>query len=284
LIHPDNDRGRNILLLLVLLSLRLSAQVYETLEDYNGVNDVNSGSGIKSPVTFIVIYDNYVTKEGTIADWGFSVFIKGLDKGILFDTGTKPGIFESNFHNIGIVPSEIDMIALSHEHGDHTGGIKAFVKMKTGIPVIMPVSFTPGFKKQMADLGLKPVMVKAPSRICQDLYTSGEFEGDIPEEALVIDTKKGLVVLTGCAHPGIVHMLRKIRDDFGKNIYMVCGGFHLMNKTEQETAAIISDMKELGVVKCGATHCTGEKQIRMFRDAFRENFVELGTGNRIVID
>jgi 7,8-dihydropterin-6-yl-methyl-4-(beta-D-ribofuranosyl)aminobenzene 5'-phosphate synthase len=47
---------------------------------------------------------------------------------------------------------------------------------------------------------------------------------------------------------------------------------------------IISDMKKLGVVKCGATHCTGEKQIKLFKDAFNENYIELGTGNKIVIN
>jgi 7,8-dihydropterin-6-yl-methyl-4-(beta-D-ribofuranosyl)aminobenzene 5'-phosphate synthase len=127
-------------------------------------------------------------------------------------------------------------------------------------------------------------MIEAPSLICPNLYTSGEFDYEIPEEALVIDTKKGLVVLTGCAHPGIISMLGKIKNAFGKNIFMVCGGFHLMDKSDKEMKAIISEMKKLGVVKCGATHCTGEKQIKLFKDDFKENYVELGTGNKVVIN
>lgn len=273
-----------ILFSLFLLNSLLQGQVYEKLEDYNGVKTVTSVSGISSPVSVHVIYDNYVSRKGTKADWGFSVFIEGFDKGILFDTGTRPEIFELNLNHIGIDPSAIDLLVLSHEHYDHTGGISSLMKMKTDIPVLMPVSFSAGFKQQMVSLGLKPVMVNAPSMICQYLYTSGEFEFQIPEEALILDTKKGLVVLTGCAHPGIINMLRKIRNDFSKNIYMVCGGFHLMNKTDEEVNTIIYDMKNLGVVKCGATHCTGEKQIKMFRVAFGENFVELGTGNKIGLD
>jgi 7,8-dihydropterin-6-yl-methyl-4-(beta-D-ribofuranosyl)aminobenzene 5'-phosphate synthase len=272
------------LALLLFLNAITSGQTWETLEAYKGVKSVSSGSGIGSSVTFTVIYNNYVAKKGTVADWGFSVLIDGLEERILFDTGTKPEVFEANVRNIGADLSGIDLLILSHEHGDHTGGIPAFVKMKTGIPVLMPVSFTDGFKMRMVEMGLKPVMIDTPSRICQDLYTSGEFKFEIPEEALVLDTKKGLVVLTGCAHPGIINMLKKIRNDFGKNIYMVCGGLHLMTRTKAEMYSIISEMKDIGVVMCGATHCTGEMQIKMFKDAFGDNFVDLGTGNKIVIN
>jgi len=269
---------------LILLNSILQAQVYECLEDNRGLSDVTSSSGIDSPVSIWVIYDNYVAKEGTRSDWGFSVFIDGLEKGILFDTGTRPIIFDANFKNIGIDPSSVDMLVFSHEHRDHTGGTSSFVKMKTGIPVLMPDSFTPDFKQAMADMGLKPVLVNAPSLICPNLFTSGEFEGEIPEEALVIDTKKGLVVITGCAHPGIITMLRKIKKDFGKNVCMVLGGFHLMNKSGEEMIWIISEMKDLGIVRCGATHCTGAKQIAMIRESFGEDFVEMGTGNKIILD
>jgi 7,8-dihydropterin-6-yl-methyl-4-(beta-D-ribofuranosyl)aminobenzene 5'-phosphate synthase len=277
-------RLNSFLFALILIGINLSGQGYEKLGYFEGIKNISSQTGISSPVSFNVIYDNYVTKQGTIADWGFSVLISGLEKVVLFDTGTKPEVFESNFHTLGIDPSGIDMLVLSHEHGDHTGGIPSLVKMKTGIPVLMPDLFSSGFKKRMAGFGLKPVMIESPSLICPNLYTSGEFDYEIPEEALVIDTKKGLVVLTGCAHPGIISMLRKIKNDFGKNIYMVCGGFHLMDKSDEEMKTIISEMKKLGVVKCGATHCTGEKQIKLFKDAFNVNYVELGTGNKIVID
>ena len=47
---------------------------------------------------------------------------------------------------------------------------------------------------------------------------------------------------------------------------------------------IITGMKALGIVKCGATHCTGEEQIKMFRDSFGEDYIELGTGNTIILN
>ena len=278
-----NIRALVLLLLILFQACGTSGQEYEKLQSDRGVSNVNAESGITEPVNVRVIYDNFVHSEGTTADWGYSVLLDGLEKVILFDTGTKPELFESNFRKIGIDPETIDIMVLSHEHGDHTGGISSFVKMKTDLPLIIPESFSGSFKKQMSAFGLKPVLVDNPSEICVNLFTSGEFDYTIAEQSLVLDTKKGLVVMTGCAHPGIIEMLEVIKKDFNKNIYMVFGGFHLMEKSQKEMDEIISEMKALGVVKCGATHCTGNDQIEMFRKAFGDDYFELGVGNTVVI-
>ena len=269
-------------LVFLLLEIPIQGQDYKFLTE--PVAGITGNNGIEKPVSIKVIYDNYVKMNGLKSDWGYSIMIEGLDKEILFDTGTNPEIFDYNFRRIGIDPAIIDFLVFSHEHGDHTEGIPAFVNMKKGIPVIIPDSFSESFKKRMVGFGLEPVMVKEPAKICANLYTSGEFDFKIPEQALVLNTKQGLVVMTGCSHPGIVEMLKEIKSTFNKNIYMVFGGFHLLNKSEKEMNSIISEMKVLGVVKCGATHCTGEKQIKMFKDAFGENYFELGVGNTIIIN
>jgi len=274
----------SVLILILLLQAQACGQDYPYLSNQEGLSSLTSSDGIVKPVTVRVIYDNYARVDSLTADWGYSIVIEGLEKTILFDTGTKPDIFASNFRKMGLDASAIDFLVLSHEHGDHTGGISSFVKMKTDIPVIIPHSFTMAFKKKMDSQGLKPLLVKEPAMICEDLYTSGEFDFPLAEQALVLDTKQGLVVMTGCSHPGIVEMLNEIKSSFNKNIYMVFGGFHLMEKSEEEMDVIISGMKALGVVKCGATHCTGDGQIKMFRDAFGENYFELGVGNTIVIN
>jgi 7,8-dihydropterin-6-yl-methyl-4-(beta-D-ribofuranosyl)aminobenzene 5'-phosphate synthase len=273
-----------LLLSLILWSLSrgIQAQEYKFLEGpISGITAVN---GIDQPVTVKVIYDNYIHLDGLQSDWGFSILVEGLDKTILFDTGTKPEVFASNFRKMGLDASEIDFLVLSHEHGDHIGGIPAFVEMKKAIPVVFPHSFSDTFKKRMTGIGLEPVQVKEPAMICENLYTSGEFECEIPEQCLVLNTKHGLVVMTGCSHPGIIRMLKEIKEMFNKDIYMVFGGFHLMQKSEKEMDAIIAEMKALGIVKCGATHCTGDKQIQMFKDSYGENYFELGVGNVITIE
>lgn len=278
-----NIRAYIILIVFLFQGCNTSVPVYEKLEDNKGISQVNAESGIIRPVNVRVIYDNFVHTEGTTADWGYSVLIEGLDKEILFDTGTKPELFESNFRKMGIDPAGVEIMVLSHEHGDHTGGISSFVKMKTGIPLLIPHSFTGSFKKKMSGYGLKPVLVNKASLICDHLYTSGEFDYMVAEQSLVLDTKNGLVVMTGCAHPGIIEMLKVIKKDFNKNIYMVFGGFHLMEKSQKEMDEIITGMRNLGVVRCGATHCTGDDQIAMFRKAFGVDYFDLGVGNTIVI-
>jgi len=267
---------------LTWLFLSTQAQDYKYLD--SPVNGITAVNGIEKPVTVKVIYDNYVKVNGLQSDWGYAVLIEGLDKTILFDTGTKPEIFEGNFKKMGLDAGKVDYLVLSHEHGDHTEGIPAFVKMKTGIPVIIPYSFSSQFKKKMTGYGLELLLVREPAMICQNLFTSGEFDYQIAEQTLIINTKKGLVVMTGCSHPGISEMLKEIKDTFNKNIYMVFGGFHLLQKSNKDMNEIISEMKSLGVVKCGATHCTGDAQIKMIKEAFGDNYFELGVGNAIIIN
>lgn len=268
----------------LLSCLVTTGQEYRVMKDPEGLKGIRSDSGIENPVTIRVIYDNYPKTEGLKTGWGFSFIIEGLEKSILFDAGADQKIFEHNFTNLGLNIKETDIIFLSHEHGDHTEGLPFIASNTKGIPVLFPFSFSDQFKKEVRESGLEPLLIKDPVRICSDLYSSGEFSGPIPEQSLVLDTKNGLVVMTGCSHPGIIEMLKEIKTKFGKNIFLVFGGFHLLEKSEKEMQDIIQEMKSLGVVKCGATHCTGPKQIEMIRDAYGTNFVEFGVGNIIIIN
>ena len=271
---------------LVILSLQahVLGQDFKFLNDPDGLGGISAINGIEYPVNIKVVYDNYVKVDGLKSDWGYSIVIEGLDKVILFDTGANPDILESNFKIMGINPEKIDLLILSHEHDDHYAGIPAFTKLHKDIPAIIPYSFSESFKKKLVESGLEPLLVKEPVKLCTNLYSSGEFSGPIPEQALVLNTKQGLVVMTGCSHPGIVEMLKEIKSTFNKDIYMVFGGFHLLGKSDNDMNQIIDDMKALGVVKCGATHCTGVKQTQMIKEAFQTNFFELGVGNNIVIN
>ena len=278
---------KRILLIVVLLVTVISCNTGQNFKHLNNTGNVSSVSqegGITSPVTFQIIYDNYLKNNELKADWGFSVMVTGLTKTILFDTGTDPDIFLSNFTGMNLDASSIDYLVLSHEHGDHTGGIPGLAKLKKDIPAVIPSSFSQQFKNTLVKTGFEPLLVTQPAEICKDLFTSGEFSEPLYEHALVLNTGKGLVVMTGCSHPGIINMLRRIRSDFGKNVYMVFGGFHLMEKSDDEINSIIRDMKSMGVVKCGATHCTGDHQIEMFREAFGDDFVELGVGNTLIVE
>lgn len=273
-----------LVLMLSIFVFSICGQTYKYLEDNSGLSGITSNNGIKNPVTVKVIYDNYSISDEFTSDWGFSLLISGLNSIVLFDTGENPKIFESNYRKMLLNNFNVDFLVLSHEHSDHTGGIKGFVKIKKNIPVIIPQSSSAEFKKKLIKSELEPLLVNRPAIICPNLYSSGEFSGSIPEQTLVLNTSKGLVIMTGCSHPGIVEMLKEIKSSFNKNIYMVFGGFHLLNKSDKEIENIIAEMKALGIVKCGATHCTGDKQIKLFKESFGTNFIELGVGNSVVIN
>ena len=75
--------------------------------------------------------------------------------------------------------------------------------------------------------GADTVGVEEPVQICKNVHTTGEMGVQIKEQALILDTSKGLVVITGCAHPGIVDIVKKAKEVVKKDIDLVFGGFHL---------------------------------------------------------
>lgn len=235
-------------------------------------------------IEMTILYDNYRFGEDLKTDWGFSCLIQGTEKTILFDTGTKSDIF---FHNIGELDvnlKEIEIVAISHNHGDHTGGLSSFLSANSRVSVYLPASFPEEFFKRLEQKGAKAIRVDKPVELCKNVFSTGEMGVQIKEQALIFNTKKGLIVVTGCAHPGIVDIVKRAKEVVDKKVYLVFGGFHLLNKSENEVNEIIKKFRELGVMKVGATHCTGDRAIELFKEAYGENFVQMGVGKKLVSD
>jgi 7,8-dihydropterin-6-yl-methyl-4-(beta-D-ribofuranosyl)aminobenzene 5'-phosphate synthase len=99
----------------------------------------------------------------------------------------------------------------------------------------------------------------------------------------MIETARGWVVITGCSHPGIANILDRAADILQGPIYMVMGGFHMLDQTSSEIEQVIDQFRNHHVIQCAATHCTGDEAIRLFKEAFQENFLRLGAGKVISI-
>jgi len=234
-------------------------------------------------ITITVIYNNVPYDENLQTRWGISLFIEGLEKNILFDTGGEGTVLLSNMAKLKIDPGDVDIIILSHIHGDHIGGLWGVLEENNEVLVYLPQSFPKDFKDRASKICKEIISVGKPVKICRRVWSTGELGTWMKEQSLVIETSKGLVIITGCAHPGIVDIARFTKSYFEKEIYLVLGGFHLMAYSESRVRELIKQLKRLGVEKVGPSHCTGGRPIELFRESWDEDFFDLGCGARIKI-
>ncbi|MCY6371717.1 MBL fold metallo-hydrolase [Clostridium ganghwense] len=101
-------------------------------------------------------------------------------------------------------------------------------------------------------------------------YIVDPFDDEI---TVAIDTEKGLLILLGCSHPGILNIVDTIAKRTGKKIYGVMGGTHLVEADEQRINKTIERLKEMNIEIIGVSHCTGEKAVKMFKEKCDNFFV-----------
>ena len=232
-------------------------------------------------LTLTIVYDNNAYDPRLKTAWGFSCLIEYQGQVILFDTGGDSPTLLANMATLGIDPSEIERVVLSHIHGDHTDGLSGLLPIAgDGLTVFVPRSFPARFKEAVQNRA-QLVEVREPREIGDGVYTTGELGTHIIEQSLMVRTDEGLVVVTGCAHPGIVEILRKAKALSGDQVYLVLGGFHLGGKSRGEIKGILSEFRRLGVRKVAPCHCTGEQAIRMFRQEYGKDYLQAGAGKVI---
>jgi 7,8-dihydropterin-6-yl-methyl-4-(beta-D-ribofuranosyl)aminobenzene 5'-phosphate synthase len=228
-----------------------------------------------------VVYDNNPYKKGLTTSWGFACVIKGAEKTILFDTGGNSAVLLNNMQQLGIDFREIDALVLSHIHGDHVGGLNGFLQENINVTVYFPATFPMRFKDSLTHTGIKTVEVNDPARICKGVYSTGVLGSWIKEQALMISTDRGLIVITGCAHPGIVNILKTVKELNADKILLVMGGFHLGAMRKAQLEEIIASFRALGVERVGPCHCTGELARQTFKQEYGNDFLEVGVGRLI---
>jgi len=235
----------------------------------------------KNPVgiTLISVYDNYQVNPELKTAWGFGLVIKTPNERILFDTGGNPSVLLFNMEKLGIDPTSIDKVVISHIHGDHLGGLKGFLKENSKVKVFIPASFPDSVREMVKSYGASFVDVSRPQKISDFVFSTGEMEGPPKEQSLVILSKKGLVVITGCAHPGIVNIVKKAKEMFPqKEVYLVLGGFH------HPPLSVVGKLKKLGVEKVAPSHCSGDEIRELFKKEYQNDFIENGVGKIINVE
>ena len=179
---------------------------------------------------------------------------------------------------LGLDPRAIDIVVLSHVHGDHTGGLVSLLAVNPQLNVYLPQAFPTRFKEQVRVAGAEVVPVNGPTEILPGLWSTGQMGTGIVEQALVAQTEKGLVVVTGCAHPGVDEMVTRAREVGQDEVALVVGGFHLGSASRGRVEEIIDEFRRQGVLQVAPCHCTGDQAREIFRQAYGEAFHACGVG------
>jgi 7,8-dihydropterin-6-yl-methyl-4-(beta-D-ribofuranosyl)aminobenzene 5'-phosphate synthase len=248
-------------------------------------------------VTFTIAYDNNAydappTSTPALAalrtSWGFACWVETAQTTVLFDTGGDGATLMNNLKYLDLDPRAIDAVVLSHARSDHTGGLMALLGTGIKPTVYVPASFSAAFKR---DVGLLTDVeeVTEAATIAPGIHTTGQVGSSIIEQALGVETEQGLVVVTGCAHPGVVEMVRRAKVaaakapgapgvSTGDHVALVMGGFHLGSASRARVEGIVADFRDLGVQRVAPCHCTGDQARQLFADAFGADCVLAGVG------
>jgi len=233
-------------------------------------------------VRLTILYDNTTEDPRLTVEWGFAALVEYKGHTVLFDTGLDGPSLLGNMEVLGVAPESIEAIVLSHEHGDHTGGLQDLLATGIHPQIYIPTAMAGKVTQAQRDQ-YTIIEVSDPVEIVPGMFSTGEISGSVPEQGLVVKTPEGIVVITGCAHPGIVKMVERSSEIVDGEIALVVGGFHLGNYNTGQIDAIIADFRSMGVRQVTPTHCTGEEQIAQIAEAYGEDYIPGGAGQVIVI-
>ncbi len=275
-------------------------------------------------LTISTLSENTAAGPGCTAEWGLSIFIQTDDMNLMLDTGAGLATLR-NAEKADLQLKSVDKIVLSHAHADHTGGIREVLQRAHQPEVIAhPAVWVPKYKKTEKDPtpvfnGIPFArqelekyaafnLSKDPVWITENILTTGEvrrqtgFEtiephffkeeqddlvpDDFPDDrALIFKTEKGLVIVSGCAHRGIINTILHAREVTGETrVHTVIGGTHLYPKKDVQIEQTVRALNELDVQHIGVSHCTGLKAAMELSRTFGDRFFLNNAGNQITIE
>lgn len=229
-------------------------------------------------ISVTIIYDNYSADDRLRTAHGFACYIQGLEQTVLFDTGWSGQLLRNNMEQLGLARDEIDVVVLSHMDWDHIGGLETVLNDNPQLTVHLPRSFSQHLGEEVCRIGARLIKTEGAHDVCPGARTTGVLAGPVDEQALCIRTRQGTVVITGCAHPGIVDLTRAAGEACGYPLYAALGGFHMSGASADEIQDVIGRLKELGVKVAAPSHCSGDLARSMFMDAYGDNYQSAGVG------
>ena len=229
-----------------------------------------------------IIYDNCKASHEFQEDWGFSALVETNQHRLLSDTGNNRDIFFSNLEKMNINLEEITSVVFSHKHPDHIAGCEEILqKLQKNTNVYLPKGFP---LKKIPQEHVQSQVIKKFHEIGDNIFCMPLRGGFFwHEQSLVLKTDKGLVILTGCAHPGVIRIIEKAKQRLNQPVHLILGGFHLFDKSERFIDDIVHQTNALQVKKVAPCHCSGPQAIRCFQELYDKNFYKIGVGTTLTI-
>jgi 7,8-dihydropterin-6-yl-methyl-4-(beta-D-ribofuranosyl)aminobenzene 5'-phosphate synthase len=263
-----------------------------------------------------ILYDAFGADAAMKKDWGFSALVEISGKRILFDTGNDPDIFAANVKAKGIDLTSIDFVVLSHRHSDHMAGLNHVLSVNPTVKIYAPKegfgifgsSLPSSFYRKDESLppemryygGKPPEVMKfgtawqganielvdktteiAPGITLLALVSDAPGTRELKELSLAVNTADGVVLVVGCAHPGIEKIV-EAATAINPRIRLIAGGFHLVVAPDEVIAKAVSALKDTFKVETIAPgHCTGEPTFAALKQAYGDRYLYAGAGTTL---
>lgn len=262
------------------------------------------------------------SNKGLHVEHGLSLYIKKDDgQRVLFDMGLS-GMFVRNAELLGLSIADIDVAVISHGHYDHGGGLKVFFQENNKASVyIHKDAFQPHYSLRETGLRFigidkdwteyerlvfcdKQAEINPSMMLFSDvqgnccyphgnrlLFGPTETENDDfrHEQNLLVEEGEKLVLFAGCAHRGIVNILRKAEEVAGKAPTHVFAGMHLIksgmasNEEDSFIANLAAELLKYKDTMFYTMHCTGEEQYKKLKTSMGTQIEYLACGDDIII-
>jgi len=226
-----------------------------------------------------ILFDKESTNEQLHCGWGMAYLVNEC---VLFDTGEKPEYLVNNIQALSLDISMIRDVVISHNHWDHRGGVWKLLEVNEAVVVRACTDFIDEFKEELKRHRVQPVT--EDRKISSHIYTTGCMEvvykdKVFKEQALIVETERGLTILCGCSHVSVLDIIKKTKELFpDRNIHFLAGGFHLMNREMRFIKYVVEEIKRQGVEKVGPAHCTGFEAVHVFKETYGKDCLDIKTG------